>query len=246
VTSEEIKYSPNGGQTAVPPSSNTKIPRMAWTPTPRPNPLLPPYELRPKFKKEGWQVWAEWQHELHGVTPVMIDWFWSNMEKCYFLWAPGDHKWFEWKEPPNKVGHVGSKHHISEQISPGGPLAIEGDVYREDMSEYPFTESLSHVIIESSALMPEQKMYNIHMWEARDYGSVHREILVGTGDNPIPGVKEADHTDYEESRWPEFLPQLYNLWKDQPDPMQNVFYDLSVKKLPNGEWAYVSENKPPK
>jgi hypothetical protein len=245
MTAAEIKYDPNGGQTAVPPSNNVNIPRVDWTPLARPNPPLPPYELRPRFKEEGWQVWAEWQHELRRVTPVMVDWFWSNMEKCYFLWAPGDHKWFEWIDPPNKVGHVGSKHHISERIEPGGPIAIEGDIYREDMSEYPFTESLSHVIIESNPV-GDRKMFNIHLWEERDYGSVHREIVVGIGDLPMPGLGETTHTDYEESRWCDFLPQLYDLWKDHPDPKQNVFYDLSVKKLPNGDWAYVADNKSPK
>ena len=35
-------------------------------------------------------------HEIPGVTPEMIDWFWDNMEKAYYLWAPDEHVSFVW------------------------------------------------------------------------------------------------------------------------------------------------------
>jgi hypothetical protein len=40
----------------------------------------------------------EW--ELEGVTPRMIDWFWSNMEKCMLLWHPSQHEPLEWAKAP--------------------------------------------------------------------------------------------------------------------------------------------------
>ena len=187
------------------------------------------------------------QHELHGVSPEMIDWFWANMEKCYFLWAPGDHKWFEWVNPPSKVGFVGSSHRPAEQTYPGGPVLGPMLIERKDMSWYPFTTALEHIIVE---YMADGSNACIHQWEAADYGSKHRTSLIVKGDIP-PAFKDlhpeglgTDHADYEEALWCEFLPKIYSLWKDHPDPWQNVHCDLRVKKLPNGEWAYVSENKP--
>jgi hypothetical protein len=243
---DETKYIPNGGQTAVPPTSNINVPRMAFTPTPRPNPPLPPFEFRTKWKQEGWSIFWDTQHELHGVSPHMIDWFWANMEKCYFLWAPGDHKWFEWIVPPSKVGLVGSALRAYEHAYPGSPVLGPLSVERKDMSWYPFTTALSHVILEYRP--PEWLFAVIHQWETADYGSLHRMTGIAKG-----GILSAshyedskvDHPEYEEARWCDFLPQLYHLWKDHPDPSQNVQFDLRVKKLPDGEWAYVSENKPP-
>jgi hypothetical protein len=38
-----------------------------------------------------------------------------------------------------------------------------------------------------------------------------------------------EHEDYEASQWPVFLPGLYELWKNHPDPSQNVKVDLEVE-----------------
>lgn len=37
---------------------------------------------------------------LDGVTPRMIDWFWSNIEKGFMLWHPEQHEALEWPVPP--------------------------------------------------------------------------------------------------------------------------------------------------
>ena len=39
-----------------------------------------------------------------------------------------------------------------------------------------------------------------------------------------------DHEDYEASQWPVFLPTLYRLWENHPDPSQNVHCNLEVEK----------------
>jgi hypothetical protein len=250
---QRIEYAANGGQTTVPPTARADIPRVPWTPTPRPNPPLPDLTLRPRWGEEGWRIVVDFQHELRGVSPEMIDWFWANMEKAYFLWAPGDHKWFEWVKSPGEVGFVGSSHCAAEQTFPGGPVmwvrAPIGE--RKDMSWHPFTTSMQHVILEYTM---DGKFASIHQWEAAPYGSVHRITTIGKGELPdavkklrIAGMEDAGahHADYEEARWCEFLPQLYALWKDHPDPSQNVHCDLRVRQLPNGEWEYVAENRPP-
>ena len=46
------------------------------------------------MKSNIWQDKNNWTHidwELDGVTSKMLNWFWSNMEKCDNLWHPGQH-----------------------------------------------------------------------------------------------------------------------------------------------------------
>lgn len=54
----------------------------------------------------------------------------------------------------------------------------------------------------------------------------------------------SDHSEYEASRWPQFLPQLYQLWLGHPDPSQNVPCNLEVAKTGEYTWAYTHENGP--
>ena len=49
-----------------------------------------------------------------------------------------------------------------------------------------------------------------------------------------------DHEDYEASQWPVFLPKLYDLWKDHPDPSQNVKCCLEVRRGADGRYHYVN------
>jgi hypothetical protein len=40
------------------------------------------------------------RHELRGVTPEMIDWWWDNIDTTerYRMWHPDSHLTFEWEE----------------------------------------------------------------------------------------------------------------------------------------------------
>ncbi len=58
------------------------------------------------------------EHELHGVTPEMLDWWWDNMDNdSYKLWNPKDHIALEWQIPPRQMGHIGAIHMACESIS---------------------------------------------------------------------------------------------------------------------------------
>lgn len=78
-----------------------------WTPCPirpwnGPSRPLPDLELNEAARAKGWVLNAQHQHVLPGVTAAMLDWWWANMEKGYYLWAPGSHKRFSWvREPGN-------------------------------------------------------------------------------------------------------------------------------------------------
>ena len=64
------------------------------------------------------------------------------------------------------------------------------------------------------------------------------DILRDDPDAKLVPNYATDHEDYEASQWPVFLPSLYALWKDHPDPSQNVFFDLEVEKGEDGRYRY--------
>ena len=55
----------------------------------------------------------------------------------------------------------------------------------------------------------------------------------------------ASHMEYESGRLNAFLPQLYDLWKDHPDPWQNIHFDLTTVQNPDGTWAHKYPNRAP-
>ena len=58
------------------------------------------------------------EHELPGVTPEMIDWWWDNMDnESYKKWQPEEHFALAWQIPPSKFGHAGAIHMACEKIS---------------------------------------------------------------------------------------------------------------------------------
>lgn len=254
----EQNYLCNGGQTYIPLQENTHVPQVKYTPAAPAKGDLKEPRLLPEYAEHNWQILCEANHFLPGVTAEMLDWFWGNMEKCYYLWAPGSHKLFTWINPPWKVGFVGSSHCISESMFEFGPAhTVEGanGPVRLDMDLYMLEDAMEHVIMEGT-ISPDKASgsVNIHMWENVEGGCNHRTLLVFTPDSmegamdlsvlQDPTHNPFQHSDYEASQWPVFLPKLYDVWKDHPDPAQNYRCDLSVKQNVDGSWSYVAENPP--
>lgn len=258
-----MQYTANAGQTYMPFQDNIHVPTLPYTPLDRPDPLLPELELNEAAKAKGWVLQSQCQHFLPGVTPEMLDWFWANMEKCYYLWAPGSHKRFNWVREPWKYGFVRSAHMISEAVGEGLPVfggsGVEID--RLDLSYFPFTTHLEHVICEGVFNAKGEFIDStVHMWQAAPGGSVHVTAAVAstTATEPPAFVLEmlqndpdvqpvapasTDHSEYEAAMWPRFLPTLYGLWQGHPDPTQNVQCDLTVRDC-DGGIEYVHENGP--
>ena len=86
-----MNYIPNGGQTYLPVQDNINVPFLPFDPPAKPDPLLPQLELTREAVDKGLVLPSQKQHFLPGVTAEMLDWFWANMEKGYYLWAPGYH-----------------------------------------------------------------------------------------------------------------------------------------------------------
>ncbi len=258
-----MEYTANAGQTYLPFKENTRVKTLPYTPTARPEPPLPEPTLNAAAREKGWIAVFSHQHFLPGVTAAMLDWWWANMEKGYYLWAPGSHKRFSWVREPWKYGFLRSSHIISESLGEGKPVFGGNGVQinRLDLSWFPFEEALEHVIVEGVFNGKDEFVdMTVHMWQDIPGGCVHidsvvqaphvseppafiLEMLAEDPDaRPVP-PSTTDHGEYEASRWPQFLPMLYELWKDHPDPSQSVPCDLRVRKTPDG-WAYLAENGP--
>lgn len=259
----ELNYIANAGQTYMPFQDNTQVETLPYTPLDRPNPEIPELILNDAAREKKWEIQAQTQHFLPGVTAKMLDWFWANMEKCYYLWGPGSHKRFNWVKSPSQYGFLNSVHMISESVAKGHPVfggnGIE--IHRLGLEYFPFTEHLSNVIVEGTFNdLNEFVDMTVHMWEDCEGGSRHITAAVAstTCQEPPHFVKEmlaenpnvkliapsaTDHSEYEASRWPVFLPQMYELWKGHPDPSQNVQCNLTVEDAEDGAIHYVEKNE---
>jgi len=263
--SDSLRYIPNGGQTYQPVQDNIHVPFKAYDAPVKPSPLLPPLELSDEAVEKGYALPSQKQHFLPGVTAEMMDWFWANMEKCYYLWAPGSHKKFSWVRSPAEYGMGGSALMIAESCEPG--LAVFGGegvtIERLPFEEfYPFKTCLAHAICEGVYNDKRELVDStIHLWEDTEGGLNHITATVSNTRCSMPPsfvleVLKADpnaklvpnwateHEDYEASQWPVFLPTLYGLWKDHPDPSQNVFCDLTVIRGADGKFRYARDNGP--
>ncbi len=254
-----MAYIPNGGQTYLPFQENIHVPTLPFTLLSQPSPSYPALELTEDAKSKGYVITTQAQHFLPGVTAKMMDWWWANMEKGYYLWAPGSHKRFNWVRSPGQYGFLHSAHMISEAMAPGKPV-FGGDgiqIDRMDLSWYFFTTHLSHLIIEGVFHDSGEFVDStIHMWEDAEGGCNHivaavansrcsappAFVLTDPASAPSP-EDSAAHSEYEASRWPVFLPALYHLWEGHPDPSQNISCDLTVRETPHG-LEYISQNGP--
>lgn len=243
-------YIPNGGQTYYPPRERPDVPTVPYTPCPRVKGIWNP-QIHPKFADQDFVLVGEpLVEELEGITPEMLDWFWANMEKCYFLWAPGVHAGFAWDPSPAEVGYVGSSELIYEF-----DLETPGRMTRQSMENYPFTECYDHCWLSNRPFRgggENDRMWLIHMYRPIEKGTewvtarfIKRPFLEAF----LQGMQDVkcppDHAQYESARFKEFLPQMYSIWKDHPDPYQNVHFDLRVKQNPDGTWAHICDNLPP-
>ena len=207
---------------------------------------IPALEVHPKFADKDYVVTADVTEMIPGVTSEMVDWWWGNMEKGYHIWAPGEHYGFDWIVPPVEVGYEGSVE-ASYEFDPVHPIVLT----RRSIDEYPFTDCYEHCWMSSGMLGPVATTL-IHMYQDVPGGIYWRSVQFMTKDDAALMAANADkmpdvasHMEYESGRLNAFLPQLYELWKNHPDPYENIHYDLTTKKNEDGTWSHVSKNLPP-
>ena len=180
----------------------------------------------------------DWQHE--DITPRMIDWFWSNMEKGFILWHPEQHEALQWAVPPKHGDPLGAIHIAPQTWNDGRRQNLYIRFERlEDLSpEIAQCIRYEHVMVvaglgmgEECLAKPEPMGYRIHQWQKTDAGVVGRSSAIGTRrkETVEDGKVWAAHAAQEIGNWGSFLPQLYSLYKVVTDTARNPYTDLSVE-----------------
>ncbi len=244
-------YIPNAGQTFLPALHSPYTQTVPYDKAADLPSKEGGYQFHEKWKNSGYlMVGTDEVKFLKGVTPQMLDWFFANMEKAYYLWAPGEHLSFQWKVSPAEIGYEGSVEYIYE-TNHFLPVYMK----RISMDNYPFTECASHCWISDGTFGDSGRgMRLIHMYDEIEGGTKWITIkLVHKSDadwireyrSKADPAKTLAHNEYEAGRFKDFLPEIYRLWKDIPNPSQNVSFDLRTKQNPDGTWSHICDNKPP-
>jgi hypothetical protein len=166
-------------------------------------------------------------HEIPGVTPEMIDWFWDNMEKAYYLWAPDEHVSFTWEIPPAQNGHVGAIHIVREVEPPMPEKTLR--MRFETPKVCPIALIYSHAVVigrlapDAPAVGGEPISYTIHEYEATPDGTRMRSsFMLEKGWTAQAREALSNHNTREATGFSRFLPQLYTLYQVIKNPEINV------------------------
>jgi hypothetical protein len=151
------------------------------------------------------------EHELYGITPEMLDWWWWNMvdSRYYQLWHPKDHISIEWEVPPTKRRLVGAIRNVEERIVefPARKLRIR----IEDPASSPIMATYNHVNA-TSIIGPDDKpvVWITHEYKVESYGTRMRSTFRLSKNTPQQFINALrQHNKEEMGRFPEFLPELY-------------------------------------
>jgi len=184
----------------------------------------------------------EW--ELDNVTPRMIDWFWSNMEKCMLLWHPEQHEPLEWAVPPVHGNPIGSIHIAPQTWNDGTRQNLY--IQFQDVASLPdpHTPYIKHEHLaavccigmgEAALEKPEPWGYRIHQWSKSDNGVIGCSTAIGAlmKENHEDKLNWAAHCEEEVDNWGVFLPALYPLYQVVKNTDYNPYADLSIEKYHN-------------
>jgi len=147
-------------------------------------------------------------HELKGVTPEMIDWWWDNINNTerYKLWHPKDHKSFIWENPPIN-GHVGTVQRVIETVKFPTLLRIRW----EDINSIPISAEYKHVLAASVLNRNDEPIaWLLHEYGALQNGTQLRTTFRLPAKVPQWFVKALhEHNIGEIREFTNFLPELY-------------------------------------
>ena len=192
----------------------------------------------------------DWKHEI--VTAKMIDWFWSNMEKCNLLWHPEQHEPLQWAAAPVHGNPVGSIHIAPQTWSDGTRQNLY--IRMEDLAEVPAEVKdviiYEHVFVAGGLGLGEKALenkeaigYRVHQWEKTDYGVVGKSSAIGWTQKETheQGLVWSAHCIQEIGNWGVFLPALYELYQVVTNTNFNPFADLSIEgRGRNAKYRYIA------
>jgi DAPG hydrolase PhiG domain len=148
------------------------------------------------------------EHELPGVTPEMIDWWWDHIDNLerYRDWHPRSHMSFEWVQEGE--GHVGRIHKVTERI---GLFPSTLRVRWEEPDSVTIPRVYEHVNV-GSILNKEGEpiSWAMHQYESMPGGTRMRSTFRLPAKTPGWFRKALKKHNIEEMwQFPLFLPALY-------------------------------------
>ena len=193
--------------------------------------------MTPQVSQDALGTHLDWEHD--GVTPRMIDWFWSNMEKGFVLWHPSEHEPLSWAVPVRPGTLVGAVHLAPQTWSDGtfrnlyirfeDPATLAPEI--QERIVYEHCVVAAGLGFGAESLEVEEPMgYRVHQWQKTDAGVVGRSSAIGrtVPESPEDGLVWAKHCAEEIGNWGVFLPQLYALYRVVDRPDLNPLSDLTV------------------
>jgi len=178
---------------------------------------------------------------LDGVTATQLDWFWSNMDKCDYLWHPNQHNGFEWFISPQEMNGMPGTIHIAPQTW-GNGIAMKIYIRAEKLEDVPEKVrkyiKYNHAIIVAGISLTGENVhaddpalgYRLHQWQSTDDGVVGMSSAIEMTENDAgDGAIWADHAAEEVANWEVFLPTLWKLYTVITRRDICPFYSLEVK-----------------
>lgn len=150
-------------------------------------------------------------HDLNGVTPEMIDWWWKNMvnSNYYKMWHPKDHVSIKWEIPPEREGNIGAIHIAEEKIGNFPVTKLRIKVI--DPATSPISATYSHVratcVIDSNG---NPITWIVHEYESKPGGTRMRSTFRLPADSSMQFIEALrKHNKEEMGQFQQFLPELY-------------------------------------
>lgn len=204
----------------------------------------------PKVRQEE-NGWTHIDWTLRNITPNMLDWHWSNLEKTFFLWNPKDHHGFKWVIQPSKDQFIGCIHQTLQGLEPPGfDINQAMGLKYFDVSIMP--ENMADVVIydhvclvggvkerQSDDPLSSVASFRLHQYQSSDEGVIGISSAITPN---IPDVKEeldrnlewTEHAIGELGNFEIFLSDMYRCWSVVENPDLNVFHSLKILKTQTG------------
>ncbi len=153
----------------------------------------------------GWEIIAN--HEIQGVTPEMIDWWWDHIDSTehYKLWHPRDHVSFEWVVSPAN-GHIGAVSRIEEFFNGFPEIPVVVEIRWDDPGEA--NAEYDHVLLASGTGEVSARL--MHEYEAAPFGTRMRSHFHFPPETPEAFIRALyEHNKQEMQYFSTFLPNLH-------------------------------------